>query len=151
MRFLLPLLCLAILLSGCVFRRSDAGSQSIALVGPNHAAITLTVEIADEPSEQEKGLMGREVLAEGAGMLFLFPTSEVRSFWMKDTMIPLDILFFDAQGKVVEIKTMVPCEADPCPQYSSEKPTSIALEVAAGFAERSGVDATWRIALPSTE
>ena len=148
MRLLLPLLCLAVLLAACSVKPGD-DLQNIALVGPGHKAITLTVEVADSPDEHAQGLMGRENLPEDGGMLFLFPRAEMLSFWMKDTLIPLDILFFDAQGRMVSSTSMTPCEGDPCPTYSSEEPAAIALEVAAGFVEESGIGDGWQIALPA--
>lgn len=121
MRLLLPLFCLAILLSACSSEPVNAGPQNIALIGPNNEAITLVVEVADDQQEWSKGLSGREEpLAPKTGMLFLFPEQRVLSFWMKDTLIPLDIIFFDGLGRVVSSTGMVPCEADPCPTYDSK-------------------------------
>ena len=149
MRFLLPLLCLAVLLSACSLKPGSNGTQNIALVGPNHQAITLVVEVADSPDEHARGLMGRESLPEGEGMLFMFPKAEILTFWMKDTLIPLDIVYFDAQGKVVGSDAMTPCKADPCDTYSSEKPAAIALEVPAGYLAKNKVGMGWQIALPT--
>lgn len=149
MRFLLPLFGLAILLSACGTQQADAGPQSVALIGPDSEALTLTVEVADSPDEWTEGLSGRETLPANTGMLFLFPEQEVLSFWMKDTYVPLDIIFFDGLGRVVHWTTMEPCEADPCPNYSSEKPASIALEVPAGYVEANGISQGWQLALPT--
>jgi len=149
MRFLLPLLCLAILLSGCGFTaQNNAGPQSIALIGPNDQAITVNVEVADSPDERSQGLMGRDSLEENAGMLFLFQQAEPLTFWMKDTLMPLDIIFFDPQGKVIGTDSMVPCESDPCLRYTSTGPANIALEVSAGFVQKHKIGSKWRIALP---
>ncbi len=149
MKFLLPLFCLAVLLSACSFQPKDAGTQTIALVGPSGEAITLTVEVADTPEERSQGLMGREALAVDEGMLFLFPVAEPLTFWMKNTPVPLDIIFFDSQGKVIGMDSMVPCVADPCLRYTSTGPAAIALEVLAGFTADHGIGPDWRIALPT--
>ncbi|MCA9370732.1 MAG: DUF192 domain-containing protein [Candidatus Peregrinibacteria bacterium] len=151
MRILLPLFCLAFLLYGCGTTVAvNAGPQPIALIGPDKAAVELIVEVADAEDEWTKGLSGRdEALASNAGMLFVFPEAQVRSFWMRDTHFPLDILFFDSLGKVIRIMTMQPCEADPCSTYSSEKLSPLALEVPAGFAESHGIAEGWQLALPS--
>jgi uncharacterized membrane protein (UPF0127 family) len=92
----------------------------------------LTVALADDPDERATGLMSTETLGAVDGMLFVFEQSQVLSFWMKDTLIPLDIAFFDDQGDVVSTTTMTPCAADPCPRYSSELPALFAVEVPAG-------------------
>lgn len=152
MKILFPLFCLAILLSSCSMQANvNAGPQDIALVGPNEKAVTVNVEIADDPQERQIGLQNREKLNPDSGMLFIFDQPDVQTFWMKDTIIPLDILFFGPQGNYLGGGTMVPCEADPCPTYSSAEGVSLALEVAAGFQEFYGVEEGWQIALPLRE
>lgn len=149
MKILFPLFCLAILLSACSFGTAEhAGPQTIALVGPNNQALTVAVEVADDPEERSKGLMDRETLPPDSGMLFLFDTAEPLTFWMKDTRIPLDIIFFDVQGKFIGADSMVPCEEDPCLRYTSTGPANIALEVNQGFVATHGIGEGWRIALP---
>ena len=145
MKILLPLFCLALLLSACV---KDAGPQTIALIGPEEKAVTVTVEVADDPEERQEGLMYREALEPDSGMLFIFDEPGTLSFWMKNTLIPLDILYFGPQGRYLGGQTMLPCEEDPCEKYSSPEGSSLALEVAAGFREFYGVGEGWRIALP---
>lgn len=145
MKFLIPLFGLAIILSAC---SKNAGPQTIALIGPDQQVVEVMVEVADDVEERAQGLMGRESLEPGQGMLFLFVQEDILTFWMKDTLIPLDILFFDGQGNLVSTSTMAPCQEDPCPKYSSSVPAGIALEVNAGFLQQHGVGAGWRIALP---
>ena len=92
------------------------------------------VEIADEPHELNQGLMFRENLELDRGMFFVFDDERTLSFWMKNTLIPLDMLFVDADFRIVDIKENVPpCKEDPCPSYPSKKPAKYVLEVNAGF------------------
>ncbi len=107
--------------------------------------LQLTVESADNPDAWATGLMGRDHLETDTGMLFTFDQSEVLSFWMQDTLMPLDILFFDADGKFVSATSMVPCTEEPCPSYQSSGPALYALEVEEGFVERNGVGAGWTL------
>ncbi len=74
------------------------------------------------------------------GMLFVFPDSEIRTFWMKNTLIPLDMLFFDSNRRLVTLLHDVPpCKADPCPIYPSTAPARYVLELNAGTAAKLGV------------
>lgn len=116
--------------------------DTVTLRGHNEK-IVIHVEIADDPEERQKGLMYRATLPEGQGMLFVFDTPAMQSFWMKNTRIPLDILFFDAGGQFVSSASMDPCRADPCPLFPSQGAAKYALEVPAGFLERHTVDSSW--------
>ena len=93
----------------------------------------LRVWVADDPEERAQGLRGIEPLPGGVdGMLFVFdaPTSPV--FVMEDTLIPLDIWFFDADGGLIGSDVMVPCEAEPCPRYPAPESVRWALETSLG-------------------
>ena len=99
-----------------------------------------TVELASTPAEQEHGLMDRTSMPADHGMLFVFPDSEPRTFWMKNTLIPLDMLFFDAAHKLVAIQANAqPCTADPCKLYPSDAPARYVLELNAGTAAKLGL------------
>lgn len=99
-----------------------------------------TVEIARTPEEQAQGLMFRESLPPRAGMIFLFADSAPHNFWMKNTMIPLDILWIDAQGKVIFVSASTPpCKSDPCPSYGPKAPAPTVLELAGGMAAKEGI------------
>lgn len=103
-------------------------------------ATRFSVELADSPAEQARGLMGRTHMAADHGMLFVFGDSEPRTFWMKNTLIPLDMLFFDADGRLVAIQANAqPCKADPCKLYASGVPARYVLELNAGTVARLGV------------
>jgi uncharacterized membrane protein (UPF0127 family) len=94
------------------------------------------VEIADTPEKQARGLMFRRTLQEGFGMLFVFADEAERSFWMKNTLIPLDMIFLNGDQQVVDLFASVPpCRADPCPSYTSALPARYVLEIAGGQAE----------------
>ncbi len=100
------------------------------------------VEIAKTPQEQARGLMFRESLADGKGMLFVFESEIRHSFWMKNTLISLDIIWIDSDGKIVYIsQNTPPCVADPCPSYAPDAPAKYVLEVAAGQIQKTGAQA----------
>jgi uncharacterized membrane protein (UPF0127 family) len=101
--------------------------------------ITVQVEVADSKGERARGLMGRAELADDAGMVFVFPTDSTSAFWMKDTLIPLSIAFYDKSGTIVRILDMEPCTRDPCALYDPEASYRGALEVNRGAFERWGV------------
>ena len=92
------------------------------------------VAFADTPELRAQGLMGVTDLGELDGMLFVWDSDTPSSFWMKDTLIPLDIAFFRADGSLVDVLSMVPCEADPCPRYgpAGGRTYRYALEAPAG-------------------
>lgn len=74
------------------------------------------------------------------GMLFVFPEAQPLTFWMKDTLIPLDMLFFDDAHRLVAIQANAPpCKADPCQVYPSVVPARYVLELNAGTAAKLGV------------
>jgi uncharacterized protein len=133
---------LLVALAACASSRSsDAGRPPARVVietaaGQRH---TVAVEVARTDAELTRGLMHRERLAPDAGMLFVFDVSEVHSFWMKDTLIPLDIAFVGARGRILRVFTMTPCRRDPCRVYDPGVRYRSALEVNAGSFRRWGV------------
>jgi len=106
----------------------------------------IDVEIAQTMQERMRGLQGREVLPEDAGMFFVFPKSARHSFWMKDTLIPLDIIWIDDNQEVVHIQhSAVPCKEDPCSVYIPGKKALYVLEVNEGGARKYGIEVGSRI------
>lgn len=104
--------------------------------------------LAETPEQQQRGLMGRTDLAGHDGMLFRFPTDTSTSFFMKDTLIPLSIAFFDATGRFVSSADMPPCGDQPeCPTYSARGRFRYALEVPEGDLPRLGIGSGARIDL----
>ncbi len=112
---------------------------TVTIASPS-GPVQVSAEIADEPEEWSRGLSFRPSLAEGSGMLFVFDDERFRQFWMKDTLIPLDVIFINGELVVVHIvEGAVPCEADPCPLYGSGGPVRYALEVNADFVKVHGI------------
>lgn len=114
-------------------------------------SVNLTVDVADSPKEREKGLMKRESLDEGTGMLFVVPEPQMLTFWMKDTLIPLDVIFFDAEGVFVSAATMEPCTALPCPAYKAAALSQYALEVPKGYREAHKIGTGWKLDLKQVQ
>jgi uncharacterized membrane protein (UPF0127 family) len=107
---------------------------------------TVIVEIVDTDASRAKGLMMRTFLPQGQGMLFVWPEEAPRTMWMKDTFIPLDIIFIDAQGKIVGIMTdAVPHDLSP---LGTDRPARYVLEVPAGDAKRLGLAVGQTLDLP---
>ncbi len=106
---------------------TDFGRAVIELDGD-----ALTVAVADTNEQRAQGLMGVEDLSPLDGMLFVFQSESVRSFWMKDTLIPLDIAFFDVDGFLVTKTSMATCFDGECPTYSSIGAAQYALEAPLG-------------------
>jgi uncharacterized membrane protein (UPF0127 family) len=98
---------------------------------------TVRAELARTAQEREQGLMYREALASGRGMLFIFPDSQIRSFWMQNTLIPLDIAYLDENLAIVDIQAMEPQTEDPHP---SARPAMFALEVPQGWFREKGIE-----------
>jgi uncharacterized membrane protein (UPF0127 family) len=129
-----PLFAAVLACAACAAQPVTNTAPTVTLEG--HA---FTVEIATTPAEQEHGLMDRTSMPAGHGMLFVFPDSQPRTFWMKNTLIPLDILFFDADRHLVTIQADAqPCKADPCQLYPSNESARYVLELNAGTAAKLG-------------
>ena len=97
----------------------------------------VAVEIANDDDTRAQGLMFRDRVKPGTGMLFLFPTTEIYAFWMKNTIIPLDMIWIAEDGTVVDVKSGVPpCQADPCPSYTPAEKARYVLEVGSGVAKQ---------------
>ncbi|MGB5291194.1 MAG: DUF192 domain-containing protein [Lysobacterales bacterium] len=129
MRFLLCVLML-VACTACA-----SGEPRVELGGK-----TFKVEIADTAEKQALGLMFRDSMPDDEGMIFIFPNEAPRSFWMKNTRIPLDIMYFDKDLKMVSISADTPpCRVSRCPSYPSTGPAMYVLELNAGKASELGV------------
>ena len=107
-----------------------------AVITTPHARVSLRVEIADNDARRERGLMFRRALAPKSGMAFVWRRDVDGAFWMKNTLIPLSIAFYDARGRILRILDMAPCTADPCAVYDPKTTYRGALEVNRGAFRR---------------
>ena len=124
------------------YSSSPSPSREVAttIIDTGDEVVLVETEVADSDAERRRGLMNRKSLAEDEGMLFVFFEENTGVFWMKDTLIPLSIAFFDHDGKIVSIMDMDPCRKDPCKVYDPGVPYWGALEVNQGAFERWGVE-----------
>jgi uncharacterized membrane protein (UPF0127 family) len=100
----------------------------------------IAAEIADTPERIAYGYMFRPEIGEQDGMVFVFPQPGFHSFWMKNTLVPLDIIWMDDTRAILHIQAATPpCRADPCPGYGPVRAASFVLEVRAGTAAREGL------------
>lgn len=150
MRLLAALMCCSVLVA-C---GSDGSSETAtttpspsttfdvvpAIIQTDEEPVLLNVEVAEKPEQRQQGLMFRRSLPDDGGMVFLFFEEHHGGFWMKNTLIPLSIAFFDVDGKIVKILDMEPCKADPCKIYDPGVGYYGALEVNQGAFDDWGVE-----------
>jgi uncharacterized membrane protein (UPF0127 family) len=130
-RFILPALLVLAPLGA-----TAATSPAVTLHGAH-----FSTEFATDDASRERGLMHRTTLAADHSMLFVFPDDQPRGFWMKNTLIPLDILYFDKARRLVAMQLDAqPCKADPCAIYpSGGQYARYVLELKAGTAGKLGL------------
>ena len=133
--FLIPTIAVAACSHDTVHLRGDWGKARFA------------VEVADNASERGKGLMGRPSMPLSSGMLFVYHRTKPVSFWMRNTLIPLDIIFLDEDGTVVRVHhNAIPLDETPIP---SGAPTRYVLEVNGGLAKALGITTGTELRHPS--
>ncbi|MEI4506717.1 DUF192 domain-containing protein [Sphingopyxis sp. CCNWLW253] len=138
-------LSLALPMAACSSDASEEASAStipvtIAAAGKAHV---FNVEVARTDAEQDRGLMFRTSLPEGGGMIFPFKKPRIGSFWMKNTLIPLDMFFIRADGSIDRIaENTIPESLEP---VVSGGEVSAVLELAGGTAAKLGIDETAKI------
>lgn len=148
--------CLILFFTGCFFPEDKKEDEALVLYGASLYAYStptkglndtmqirlgsanLLVEIADTPQKRSTGLMFRNELAEGRGMLFVFPREDYLSFWMKNTKIPLSIGYFNSDGVLLETYDMKPNQTDIT--YPSKNKAIYALEVNQGWFQKNGIN-----------
>lgn len=124
--------------AGTALGESDAGLRQVRLcIETANGTLPFAVELAETPQQQERGLMFRTTLADDNGMLFPFPRERVASFWMRDTVIPLDMLFVRRDGTIESIAAnTVPYDLAP---HASGEPVIAVLELRGGLAAEKGI------------
>lgn len=138
----LPLALLLALLAGC----DKSSPPVLPTVTMQIGGKTYTLEVADNEKDRRRGLMQRDALPDDRGMIFVFNREAPLSFWMKNTRIPLDIVYVDAKGKVVSIKQMKPYDLGSTP---SDGPAMYAIELNKGAAEKLGLKAGDTLVVPN--
>lgn len=125
--------CLGLLLAGC----ATGSGLWVEVAGERY-----TVEVAADDEARARGLMFRDALADGHGMLFIHEREAPQAYWMKNTRIALDILYFDnGRTLVSQQRDVPPCSAgNACPSYPSRAPARYVLELNAGEAARIGLE-----------
>lgn len=124
-------------------QEADAAGALSAAEGPRvvtPGGAQIDVEVASTPATRARGLMFRDHLPRGRGMIFIFPNEEIQSFWMKNTLIPLDMVWINSEDSIVHIEQRVPpCPGEPCPSYTSDARAKYVLELSGGEAAHFGL------------
>lgn len=130
-------LCLIVMLSACL-DKAEPVKNSITIKTPSGVQAVFSVDIAKTPAQQQKGLMFVEEMADDTGMIFTYNQPSITKFWMKNTLIPLDMLFFDASNHLVHIeKSAKPHDETP---RGPDVPICSVLEINGGLAEKLNID-----------
>lgn len=145
--FIFFLISLFFIFGYCQYGSFDGDRGEVVIQTPV-TEFLISVEVADSSEKRAKGLMYRENLPDESGMLFVFEEAGIRNFWMKNTLIPLDMIFLSSDKKIVGISNNVqPCAdnffetlVQPCPHISSESPAQYVLEVRGGFVEENDIE-----------
>ena len=139
--------------AGCQRGQSISGTEQVIIAGE-----LFHLDVASDDSTRVKGLMGRTEIAPDGGMLFIFPTSQVRQFWMWNCLVDIDVMFLDPNGRVTAIHTMKvedprkeneseSAYSDRLADYPSVYAAQFAIELRAGSIERLGVTVDDKIEL----
>ncbi|MFQ5780465.1 MAG: DUF192 domain-containing protein [Nitrospiria bacterium] len=124
---------------------SEEVSSSRTVTFPSGTKIN--AEVADTPKARMTGLMFRDHLPKGGGMLFIFQKAGPHLFWMKNCKFPIDIIWLNEKREIVYISEETPpCKSDPCPTYGPTKEKTLyVLEVATGFTQKERLKRGMRI------
>jgi len=109
--------------------------------------VEIKAEVADTDEKKERGLQFRKSLKENSGMFFVFGTDSTYNFWMKNTLIPLDIIFISNDLVIIDIIYAEPCVEEPCENYKTSEPSRFILEVNGNFTIRNNIKAGNRITI----
>lgn len=125
----------------------DLPQGNLTVAGSGGPKLSLHVQIAETTQSREQGLMGVKKMPDQVGMAFLFGGPTSTGFWMKDTLIPLDIAFWDGKGGIVATSTMTPCTTASCPVYQPPRSYVGSVEMNAGLLAARGIKAGDRVTL----
>ena len=143
-KFLLPKLLLVCFIINACFYGFTYSRETKACF--NNSCFSL--EVAEDEETRFQGLMFREDLADDEGMLFLFKTESRYGFWMKNTSIPLDIIWVNSQNNIVHIEEEIrPCQDNNCPVFYSQENALYVLELKAGTVKKSGIKVGNKVSL----
>jgi len=112
---------------------TSCSKQNVVLIGNDAGNVIVNVEIVDDAAKRAQGLMFREFLDDKNGMLFVFDDEDYHSFWMKNTLIPLDMIFISEDFKIVDVIYAEPCGEDNCESFKPVKAAKYVLEVNGNF------------------
>jgi hypothetical protein len=152
-----PVLLLLLLLSGCTSEETESNPDelsfqegTLAFVQPNGDTLrTLDIEVADSDAERERGLMRQRSLGYDRGMLFIFDSVDKGGMWMRNTPLPLDIVFVAPDSQVINIARRTTPFSDE--NIKPEAPRKFVVEVRAGFADRFGLTDSTRVRWTRTQ
>src|SRR5262245_13676520 len=131
------LLLLLFFMTTPTFSSNASNLPTTTIVISGHIKVEAEIAYTDEARMQ--GLMFREFLAPDAGMLFVFEEPDVQGFWMKNTKIPLDLIWLIQRKEIVYAVTADPCKKDPCDSYKPMQKAKYVLELNAGFLKKHGL------------
>jgi uncharacterized membrane protein (UPF0127 family) len=118
---------------GMIFGRGQGGDRFLKVYFQDGRSVTAELAVTD--AQRARGLMNRERILPDQGMLFVFEEEAAHSFWMKNTLVSLDMLWLDRDRRIIHIERDVPpCTSDPCPSYGPGKPALYVLELKGGMA-----------------
>jgi len=141
--------CAIVLALATGVRAAACPDTRVYLRGPDGGEASFRVELADTAAARAQGLMNRDSLARSAGMLFVYPRPQSVGFWMKNTLIPLDMIFMDTTGTVRRVKH----EAQPHdtrPVFGGDDIQTV-LEINGGLARDIGIAPGWQMRHPSVD
>lgn len=123
-----------------MFLRKQKNTTTVFFDEKGNQLAVFNVELARNFIDRQQGLMHRNSLAKDSGMLFVFNNEQQLSFWMKNTLLSLDIIYISKDKKVVAVADNAkPCKKDPCPSYNSYQPAQYVLEINGGLAKNFGI------------
>ena len=116
-----------------LYQLTSANELTFEAIEIEIAGNLFDLEVAETPKQKQQGLMYREELADRSGMLFIYPYEMNNRIWMKNTLIPLTVIWLDNKARVIDIKKLNPCRQQNCPIYGVDRPSKFIIELNAKF------------------